>query len=39
MGSKQQTWFKILPPDGAHEENILTIDIQHSNKKENTGKA
>ena len=31
---EQQPWFKILPPDGAQEKNILAINIQHSNKKE-----
>ena len=30
---EQQSWFQILPPDGAQEENILAINIQHSNKK------
>ncbi len=36
---EQQPWFKILPPDGAQEENISAINIQHSEKKkENTEK-
>jgi hypothetical protein len=35
---EQQPWFKILPPDGAQEENILAINIQHSNKKGKQGK-
>ncbi len=30
----QQSWFKILPPDGAQEESILAINIQHSSKRE-----
>ncbi len=30
---EQQPWFRILPPDGAQEESILAINIQHSNKK------
>ncbi len=30
---EQQSWFQILPPDGAHEESILANNIQHSNKK------
>ncbi len=31
---EQQSWFKILPPDGAQEESILAINIQHSSKRE-----
>ncbi len=30
---EQQSWFKSFPPDGAQEENILAINIQHSSKK------
>ncbi len=30
---EQQPWFKILPTDGAQEESILAINIQHSNIK------
>ncbi len=35
---EQQSWFKILPPDGAQEESILANNIQHNNKKENAWK-
>ncbi len=35
---KQQSWFQILPPDGAREDSILANNIQRSNKKENTWK-
>jgi hypothetical protein len=34
MQRKQQSWFQILPPDGAQEESILANYIQCSNKEE-----
>jgi hypothetical protein len=30
---EQQSWFKILPPDGTQEESILANNIPHINKK------
>jgi hypothetical protein len=30
---EQQSWFTILPSDGAQEENILANNVQHSSKK------